>query len=211
MDMIPTDKLIEMVQNGENLDQYKDCVRHAKTSIRCLLAKSRYFPEYFLNDRAPEVVIRALKAHPEYLPEIINSTKSKHILAVHELLMDKRDATESELLVHIHVLSDKLSHNIHDIGGYSELDERTEMRIKIAAEKVTLTGFEKTMTREQLYETHNVAWAQGLTVREIAGWMLDYSKAHPGMNIWSDWDLAEEQDDWLEPYDEDDENRKDMR
>ena len=205
MDMIPTDKLIEMVQNGENLDQYKDWVRHAKPSIKCLLAINGYFPECFLNDRDPEVVVRALKAHPEYLPEIINSTKSKHILAVHELLMDKRDATESELLAHIHTLSDKLSHSIHEIGGYSELDERAEMRIKIAAEKVTLTGFEKTMTRKQLYETHNVAWAQGLTVREIAEWMFDYSKAHPGMNIWSDWDLVEEQNDWLELYDEDDE------
>ena len=204
MDMIPTDKVIEMVQNGENLDQYKDWARHAKTSIKCLLAINGYFPECFLNDRAPEVVIRALKAHPEYLPEIINSNKSKHILAVHELLVDKRDATESELLAHIHVLDNKLSHNTYENLVYRELDCRAEMRLKIAAEKSTLTGFEKTMTREQLYETHNVAWARGLTVSEIAEWMFDYGKAHPGMDVWSDWDTTDE-DDWLDEYDEDDE------
>lgn len=75
------------------------------------------------------------------------------------------------------------------------------MRIKIAAEKATLNNFEKTMSREQLYDAKNIAWAKGLTVREIEQWRLEYDKKHP----YIDMDALREQEGWLDVYYEYDE------
>lgn len=111
------------------------------------------------------------------------------------------------MLTHIHVLNDKLWGDEDDLGGFREFDRRAEMRMKIAAEKVTLTDLERTMTREQLYELKNIGWARGLTVREIEQWMTDYENEHPCKTADGkiDLDAMHERDDWLDEYYEDDE------
>lgn len=133
-----------------------------------------------------------------------NVNELKNLLetfAVHEILIDKHDVTEDELLTHIYILNNQLGSNPQDYGGFNEIDLRAEMRIKIAAEKATLNNFEKTMSREQLYEAKNIAWAKGLTVREIEQWRLEYDKKHP----YIDMDTLREQEGWLNVYYEYDE------
>ena len=133
-----------------------------------------------------------------------NVNELKNLLetfAVHEILIDKHDVTEDELLTHIYILNNQLGNDPQDYGGFSEIDLRAEMRIKIAAEKATLNNFEKTMSREQLYEARNIAWAKGLTVREIEQWRLEYDKKHP----YIDMDTLREQEGWLDVYYGDDE------
>lgn len=133
-----------------------------------------------------------------------NVNELKNLLetfAVHEILIDKSDVTEDELLTHIYILNNKLWNDPQDYGGFSEIDLRAEMRMKIAAEKVNLSDIEKTMSREQLYEAKNIAWAKGLTVREIDQWRQEYDKKHP----YDDMDTLREQEGWLDVYYEDDE------
>lgn len=196
-----------MIQNGEGTLYYEEWAHCGDLSVKCELAKHGYFPEYFLNDDTPFVTAYALKAHPEYLPKLINSTKDHQVSAVHEVLIDKRDVTEDELLTHIYILNDQIRNDPHDYSGFSEFDRRAEMRMKIAAEKVTLTDLEATMTREQLYELKNIGWARGLTVREIEQWMTEYDNTHPCKleDGGIDFDAMHERDDWLEIYYEDDE------
>lgn len=133
-----------------------------------------------------------------------NVNELKNLLetfAVHEILIDKHDVTEDELLTHIYILNNQLWNDPQDYGGFSEIDLRAEMRMKIAAEKATLNNFEKTMSREQLYDARNIAWAKGLTVREIEQWRLEYDKKHP----YIDMDTLREQEGWLDVYYEYDE------
>lgn len=133
-----------------------------------------------------------------------NVNELKNLLetfAVHEILIDKHDVTEDELLTHIYILNNQLGGDPQDYGGFSEIDLRAEMRMKIAAEKATLNNFEKTMSREQLYDAKNIAWAKGLTVREIEQWRLEYDKKHP----YIDMDTLREQEGWLDVYYEYDE------
>lgn len=133
-----------------------------------------------------------------------NVNELKNLLetfAVHEILIDKHDVTEDELLTHIYILNNQLGNDPQDYGGFSEIDLRAEMRMKIAAEKINPTTIEKTMSREQLYEARNIAWAKGLTVREIEQWRLDYDKKHP----YIDMGTLREQEGWLNVYYEYDE------
>lgn len=195
-----------MIQNGEGAIYYEEWAHNGDLSVKCELAKRGYFPEYFLQDDTPYVTTYALKAHPEYLPDLINSTKDHQVSAVHEVLIDKRDVTEDELLTHITILNDIIRNDPQDYSGFGEFDRRAEMRMKIAAEKVTLTDLEATMTREQLYELKNIGWARGLTVREIEQWMTDYENEHPckrDEDGYIDLDAMHERDDWLDVYYED--------
>ena len=133
-----------------------------------------------------------------------NVNELKNLLetfAVHEILIDKHDVTEDELLTHIYILNNQLWNDPQDYGGFSEIDLRAEMRMKSAAEKATLNNLEKTMSREQLYDARNIAWAKGLTVREIEQWRLEYDKKHP----YIDMDTLREQEGWLDVYYEYDE------
>lgn len=200
-----TTKAIAMIQSGEGQIYYEEWAHNGDLSVKCELAKHGYFPEYFLREDTPFVTTHALKAHPEYLPKLIESTKYCQIFAVHEVLIDKRNVTEYELLTHIYILNDKLRDDPYDYGGFSNIDRRAEMRMKIAAEKVKPTDLEATMTREQLYELKNIAWARGLTVREIEQWMTDYENEHPckDANGRIDLDAMHERDDWLDIYYED--------
>lgn len=146
-----------------------------------------------------------LKQHNKLLKQANpNVNELKNLLetfAVHEILIDKHDVTEDELLTHIYILNNQLGNDPQDYGGFSEIDLRAEMRMKIAAEKATLNNFEKTMSREQLYDAKNIAWAKGLTVREIEQWRLEYDKKHP----YIDMDTLREQEGWLDVYYEYDE------
>lgn len=163
MDMIEAKT---MIQNGEGTLYYEEWAHNGDLSVKCELAKHGYCAKYFLDDNTPFVTAYALQVHPEYLPDLINSTKDHQVSAVHEVLIDKRDVTEDELLTHITILNDIIRNDPQDYSGFGEFDRRAEMRMKIAAEKVTLTDLEATMTREQLYELKNIGWARGLTVRE---------------------------------------------
>lgn len=194
-----------MIQNGEGKLYYEEWAHDGDLTVKCELAKHGYFPEYFLQDDTPYVTTYALKAHPEYLPKLIESTKDHQIWAVHEVLIDKRDVTEDELLTHITILNDIIRNDPQDYSGFGEFDRRAEMRMKIAAEKVTLTDLETTMTREQLYELKNIGWARGLTVLEIEQWMTDYENEHPCKDADGrlDLDAMHERDDWLDIYYED--------
>ena len=64
-----------------------------------------------------------------------------------------------------------------------------------------MTVIEKTMSREQLYDARNIAWAKGLTVREIDQWREEYDKKHP----YIDMETLREREGWLDVYYEDDE------
>lgn len=158
-----TTKAIEMIQSGEGKVYYEEWARDGDLSVKCELAKRGYCAEYFLDDDTPFVTAYALKAHPEYLPKLIESTKDHQIWAVHEVLIDKRDVTEDELLTHITILNDIIRNDPQDYSGFGEFDRRAEMRMKIAAEKVTLTDLEATMTREQ-YEAIKLIYQAETTV-----------------------------------------------
>lgn len=207
MTITDPDIMIEMIKNGEGVEHYEEWA-HCENlpnlghiTVKWELAKHGYFPEYFLNSNVPGVATYALKAHPEYLPELIESTKSEHIHAVHNILIDKQDPTEDELLTHIYILNDQMQNDSQDYSGFSQIDSRAEMRMKIAAEKTTLTVIEKTMSREQLYDARNIAWVKGLTVREIDQWREEYDKKHP----YIDMETLREREGWLDVYYEDDE------
>ena len=191
-----TDEMLEKIRNGEDEEHYIEWLEQNSYAVNRELASRGYFPELFINDEKLGVIESALKAHPELLPQIIDSSKHGHIFAVSEFLLDKEDITEDEMLSHINVLNNQLWSDAYDYGGYSDIDYRAEMRMKMVADEIELTALEKTMTREQLYASKNIAWAKGMTIREIINWMNNWEQAHPFTSV----DEMNERDGWLDVY-----------
>lgn len=190
------EEMLEKIRNGEDEEHYIEWLEQNSYAVNRELASRGYFPERFINDEKLGVVGTALKANPELLSQIIDSSKHGHIFAVSEFLLDKVDITEDEMLSHINVLNSQLWKDPYDYGGYSDIDYRAEMRMKMAADETELTQLERTMTREQLYEAKNIAWAKGMTIREIINWMNDWEQSHPFVSV----DELNERDGWLDEY-----------
>lgn len=190
------DEMLEKIRNGEDEEHYLEWIEQNSYAVNRELASRGYFPERFIDDEKLGVVNTALKAHPELLSQIIDLSKHGHIFAVSEFLLDKVDITEDEMLSHINVLNSKLWNDPYDYGGYTDIDYRAEMRMKMAADETELTQLEKTMTREQLYKAKNIAWANGMTIREIINWMNDWEQSHPFVSV----DELNERDGWLDEY-----------
>ena len=189
------DEMLEKIRNGEDKEHYIEWLEQNSYAVNRELASRGYFPERFIDDEKLGVIGTTLKAHPEPLPQIIDSSKHGHIFAVSEFLLDKVDITEDEMLSHINVLNSQLWKDPYDYGGYSDIDYRAEMRMKMADE-TELTQLERTMTREQLYEAKNIAWAKGMTIREIINWMNNWEQSHPFVSV----DELNERDGWLDEY-----------
>lgn len=195
-----TTEKVALIKQGKESEHYEEWLKEKDPIVLHVLASHGYFPDYFISNGRSDVIALTLKAHPKHLSKIINSTKPEHIHAVHETLIDKINATEEELLRHIYVITNKLKEDPYDYGGYSDIDHRAEMRMKIAADKVVPTTIEKTMTREQLYEAKNIAFAAGLTVREIEEWLNEWDEKHRGTYT----DEMRERDLWLDQFYDDD-------
>lgn len=190
------EEILEKIRNGEDEEHYIEWLEQNSYAVNRELASRGYFPERFIDDEKLGVIGTTLKAHPELLSRIIDSSRHGHIFAVSEFLLDKEDITEDEMLSHINVLSNQLWNDSYDYGGYSDIDYRAEMRMKMAADETELTQLERTMTREQLYEAKNIAWAKGMTIREIINWMNDWEQSHPFVSV----DELNERDGWLDEY-----------
>lgn len=190
-----TTEKVALIKQGKESEHYAEWLNEKDPIILHVLASHEYFSDYFLNNGTSSIITLILDAHPEYISKIIDSTKPEHISVVQEILINKADATENELLTHIHILTNKLNKDLSDYGAYHEMDHRAGMRMKIAADKVVPTTIEKTMTREQLYESKNIAFASGLTVREIEEW----NEKHRGIYT----DEMRERDLWLDQFYED--------
>lgn len=195
-----TTEKVALIKQGKESEHYEEWLKEKDPVVLHTLASHGYFSDYFLNNGSSTIITLVLDAHPEYISKIIDSDKPQHISAVQDILINKVDATENELVTHIYHLTNKLHKDLCDYGGYREMDHRAEMRMKIAADKVVPTTIEKTMTRKQLYETKNIAFAAGLTVREIEEWLNEWDESHRGSYT----DEMRERDSWLDQfYDED--------
>lgn len=191
-----TTEKVALIKQGKESEHYAEWLNEKDPIILHVLASHEYFSDYFLNNGTSSIITLILDAHPEYISKIIDSTKPEHISVVQEILINKADATENELLTHIHILTNKLNKDLSDYGAYREMDHRAGMRMKIAADKVVPTTIEKTMTREQLYESKNIAFASGLTVREIEEWLNEWDEKHRGIYT----DEMRDRDLWLDQF-----------
>ena len=69
------EEMLEKIRNGEDEEHYLEWLERNSYAVNRELASRGYFPERFINDEKLGVVGTALKANPELLSQIIDSSK----------------------------------------------------------------------------------------------------------------------------------------
>lgn len=190
------------IEIKENQDPsiYKEALKHGNQIIRAELANKGYFLDELINDFYLYVRVAVIKRDHSYV-----KYRKKQGLIVDEwnALYDTLKSVANPDPEVVQMLLDApfkkvFSKPEDEQYHYKYMDA---LRLKLSCSEKEPNPIEKTMSREQLYDAKNIAWAKGLTVREIEQWRLEYDKKHP----YIDMDTLREQEGWLDVYYEYDE------
>lgn len=185
LELDPTLAIGVCIQEGLLPERYDEWKSMNHEWILETFAENGYYLDELIMSEYDDVRKAVIENNPEFCIERLNQGKIYQI--VHDYIQNEAKPNVALFKAYIEALKS----NNNDIGIMTKYRAMTEAPSTI----------EKTMSREQLYEAKNIAWAKGLTVREIDQWRQEYDKKHP----YDDMDTLREQEGWLDVYYEDDE------
>ena len=149
---------ISLIQLSKAENYYDDWRDHPSEGIRCALARSGYYLDYYLDDTI-NVRNAALRHMPEKMIDYV--TDSTATTTITRYLMSQPNPDINLLEAHIEHSSDRIA----SIYGSHTL---AEFRLKLDAMKAAPDTIHKTMTEEQLRDLGNPLWARPYSILEIS-------------------------------------------
>ena len=159
------DKLIELdnpelikvlIENELAEEYYENWKDHPDMEIRYLLAESGHFPEHFINDEESDIKLATVYQHPELIPKFPQALDNSEYLST--ILDGVYKWTEFDPEIGQWVYDKAIERN------YTGL-EPLELKLKAMGQE--LTPLEKTMTKQQLYDSGSPLWARNYTPHQI--------------------------------------------
>lgn len=149
---------VELIKNGyarEHWDDWKeDC-----QIVREALVQQGHNLDYFMDDKSDSVRFTLMKYHPEWIPKLLEHTKSAEDYSNAFLILITSENKEL-----IRYLIDNFDR--YDDGRNSKFSyESYKIAYKSMLKEPTL--IEQTMSRLQMFKTGNVLWAKGLTPKKV--------------------------------------------
>ena len=154
-----------LIANGYAKEHYYKWQKHPDARVRGELARQGYWPDFFINDKKPEVRNSVASAYHEYIPQILNRTMSEWYCALYLI--------ENNLDMPIEILKLFLDarESRKDVNGYDV--KPIQLRYDSLAKKATL--LETTMSPYDLFITHNPLWVNGVP-SDVVSKILDGHK-----------------------------------
>lgn len=75
-----TNRIKQMIRNGEGTEFYEDWAKHEDSSVRYTLAETGYAPHIFINDWHPSIREQAMRKNPKYLPQLLGKPENLRIV-----------------------------------------------------------------------------------------------------------------------------------
>ena len=145
--------VIEMlIYKGYAKERYHAWKTHSDARVRSALALKGYWPDFFINDKKPNVRESVARAYHEYIPQILNRTESEWYCALH-LIENNLDMPLSILKVFLDVKESKLPR-------YGTDTRSVRLRYEAGVKKATL--LESTMSPYDLFVMDNPLWVNGV-------------------------------------------------
>lgn len=145
--------VIEMlISKGYAKERYHAWKTHSDARVRSALALKGYWPDFFINDKKPNVRESVARAYHEYIPQILNRTESEWYCALH-LIENNLDMPLSILKVFLDVKESKLPR-------YGTDTRSVRLRYEAGVKKATL--LESTMSPYDLFVMDNPLWVNGV-------------------------------------------------
>ena len=149
-----------LISKGYATEHYEDWKTHPDGRVRGALALEGYWPDVFIKDKKPTVRKSVVRAHNEYIPQILNRTESEWYCALC-LIENKLDMPLEILKLFLDTKESKREQNQAYV-------KPIQLRHDALAKEVTL--LESTMSPYDLFVMGNPLWVKGVqtdVVREI--------------------------------------------
>lgn len=141
-----------LISNGYATEHYEKWKTHPDSRVRGELARQGYWPDFFIQDKKPDVRCSVAVAYHEYIPQILNRTESEWYGALH-LIENNLDMPIEILKLFLETRESR-----KDVNGYDV--KPIQLRYDSLAKKATL--LETTMSPYDLFITHNPQWVNGV-------------------------------------------------
>ena len=149
-----------LISKGYATEHYEDWKAHPDGRVRGALALEGYWPDVFIKDKKATVRKSVVRAHNEYIPQILNRTESEWYCALC-LIENKLDMPLEILKLFLDTKESKREQNQAYV-------KPIQLRHDARAKEVTL--LESTMSPYDLFVMGNPLWVKGVqtdVVREI--------------------------------------------
>lgn len=154
-----------LISNGYATEHYHKWKKHPDGRVRSELARQGYWPDFFIQDKKPDVRCSVAVAYHEYIPQILNRTESEWYGALH-LIENNLDMPIEILKLFLETRESR-----KDVNGYDV--KPIQLRYDSLAKKATL--LETTMSPYDLFITHNPLWVNGVP-SDVVSKILDGHK-----------------------------------
>ncbi len=166
--------VIEMlISKGYAKERYHAWKTHSDARVRSALALKGYWPDFFINDKKPNVRESVACAYHEYIPQILNRTESEWYCALH-LIENNLDMPLSILKVFLDVKESKLPR-------YGTDTRSVRLRYEAGVKKATL--LESTMSPYDLFVMDNPLWVNGVPSDVISKILDGYKLAQKNNQV----------------------------
>ena len=154
----------KLVANGYATEKYERWKKHPDARVRSALALKGYWPDFFINDKKPNVRKSVARAYNEYIPQLLNRTESEWYCAYH--LICRNIDMPIEILKSF--LDDEESKKDYHFTDIKPIQLRYDALIK----KTTL--LETTMSQYELFIMGNPLWVKGVPTDVISKILFTY-------------------------------------
>lgn len=166
--------VIEMlISKGYAKERYHAWKTHSDARVRSALALEGYWPDFFINDKKPNVRESVARAYHEYIPQILNRTESEWYCALH-LIENNLDMPLSILKVFLDVKESKLPR-------YGTDTRSVHLRYEAKVKQASL--LESTMSPYDLLAMDNLLWVNGVPSDVISKILDGYKLAQKNEQV----------------------------
>ena len=141
-----------LISKGYAKEHYETWKTHNDARVRSALALEGYWPDFFIQDKKPDVRKSVARAHHEYIPQILNRTSSEWHCALH-LIEDDLDMELNTIKLFLNTKESKDKYH----RPYTRV---VHLRYEALTKEVSL--LEKTMAPYDLLTLNNPLWVKGV-------------------------------------------------
>lgn len=149
---------VELIKNGYAREHWDDWKEDGQL-VREALVRQGHNLDYFMDDESDSVRFTLVKYYPEWIPKLLEYTKSSE--DYNNAFLVLMSSNNKELIRYLIDNYDKYD------NGYNSKFEYESYKIAYQSMLKEPTLIEQTMTPLQMFQTGNVLWAKGLTPNKV--------------------------------------------
>lgn len=151
--------IVNLIEKGLATERYEGWKNHPSVDVRYALATAGYYPDFYINDKAPLVRGTVIRQHPKQRLNRMHNHKDRNNIRWNLVREKNPDLEVLSTFLETVTKSESTDWRIK-----SEIDA---LRLKHQALTTNPSPIEKTMAPYQLFETNSPLWTLSYTAMDV--------------------------------------------